>query len=242
MSGFQFQTGLVSSFEQRQLPGPVVKTQQQYTWTQDPQGRPYIGAVVSTMDPGTAYAKQSKMEQTLDVYGNVTQTKQYAFGNLVTPARTNNNTYLTTGNYPTYHLNNRLVTSTTSDGNYTIVLASNTYDTGTVYDTPTTPGRWNASHAGPAGRLTSSVTPGARRNYQYDKTGNVVSADDGYGHSVSVTPSQAADYARPGQIRPNNNANLAETLTWSTAFFGLTQDSAPNGATSSIAYDSAARP
>lgn len=65
--------------------------------------------------------------------------------------------------------------------------------------------------------------------------------DDGYGHSVDTAPSQAADYARPGQIRPNNDANLAENMVWNTAFLGLTQESGPNGSTALLTYDSYGR-
>jgi YD repeat-containing protein len=165
----------------------------------------------------------------------------YGFGNLTTPARTYTNTYVASGSYAAYHVNNRLLTSQVTDGTTTLTLVSNTYDTGTVVDTPTAAGQWNGSHAGPAGRLTVSVMPGAVRNYQYDKTGNLVHVDDGYGHSVDTTPSQAADYARPGQIRPNNDGNLAETMTWNTAFLGLTQESGPNGAVAALTYDSYAR-
>jgi YD repeat-containing protein len=236
-----FAIGLAWKYEQRQMPGQVVKARQEYTSVQDAQGRPYIGTKLATIDPGWNQ-KQSKTEQTLDVFGNVTQTKLYAFGNLVTPARTYTNTYLTTGAYAQYHVNNRLLTSQVSDGAASVGLVTNTYDTGTALDTPTTPGYWNSAHAGPAGRVTRAVMPGGARNLEYYKTGNVAKASDDYGHSVDTTPSQSANYARPGQVRPNNDANLAENYTWNTAFLGLTQESGPNGATGTVSYDAYARP
>jgi len=236
-----FNIGLVSSFEQRQMPGSVVKAKQEYTWTQDANLRPYISAVVATIDPGTGNQKQSKTEQTLDVYGNVTQTKQYAFGNLTTPARTYTNTYLASGNYPTYHLNNRLLTSQVTDGTNTVTLVSNTYDGGTALDPPTTPTRWNASHVGPAGRVTASTGPGTIRNMTYYKAGNLSSVNDGYGHSTDITPSESANYARPAAVTANNNSAFAENYTWNTAFLGLTQETGPNGTSASVSYDSYAR-
>jgi YD repeat-containing protein len=71
---------------------------------------------------------------------------------------------------------------------------------------------------------------------------DICKASDDYGHSVDTTPSQSANYARPGQVRPNNDANLAQNYTWNTAFLGLTQESGPNGTTGTVSYDAYARP
>jgi hypothetical protein len=46
------------------------------------------------------------------VYGNITQSLAFAYGNLTTPARTYNYTYVTDANYISRYIRNRLVTAT----------------------------------------------------------------------------------------------------------------------------------
>jgi hypothetical protein len=88
--------------------------------------------VPTTLDPpGVPWQSpwQTVTSQTVDQYGNVTQTKIYNYGNLTTPARTFNNTYLNTSNYTSRYILNRLQTSTVSDGVHpTVTLMTNTYD------------------------------------------------------------------------------------------------------------------
>jgi len=84
--------------------------------------------VLTTLDPGQSYQKQSKTEQTLYAYGNLTQSKVYHFGNFVTPARTFTNTFLSGTNYTSRHIYNRLVSSSVTDGVNNVTLATNSYD------------------------------------------------------------------------------------------------------------------
>jgi hypothetical protein len=56
--------------------------------------RPYVGTVVTTLNPGTGSAVQTKNTQTLDIYGNLSQSQVFHYGNLTTPARTYNYSYL----------------------------------------------------------------------------------------------------------------------------------------------------
>ena len=67
-----------------------------------------MGTVLTTLNPGQSYAAQSKSEQTLDSYGNIVQSKAYDYGNLTTPARTYNFTYLTDSNYISRYIRNRV--------------------------------------------------------------------------------------------------------------------------------------
>lgn len=53
----------------------------------DPNGKPYITQSTTTLEPGASSEKVSRVEQTRDGYGNVTQQKMYDFGNLTTAAR-----------------------------------------------------------------------------------------------------------------------------------------------------------
>jgi hypothetical protein len=85
--------GLVSTYQERGASAATLE--KDYTWAQDPAGRPYIGSVTTTMDPGQTYQAQTKTAQTLDIYGNMTQSQIFDYGNLSTPARTYNYTYLT---------------------------------------------------------------------------------------------------------------------------------------------------
>ena len=83
---------------------------------------PYISNTLTTLDPGQSYQAQKQTSQTLDKWGNVTQTLVYNFGNLATPARTYTNTYGSytgnVGNAPPYFFEvyNMLLTSTVTDG------------------------------------------------------------------------------------------------------------------------------
>ena len=76
--------------------------------------------------------KQKKTEQTLDTYGNITQTKLYDWGNLSSPARTYNHSYLTNSNYTSRYIFNRPTSSTVTGGGQTVTLVSNGYDSGAL--------------------------------------------------------------------------------------------------------------
>ncbi|MBM3813371.1 MAG: hypothetical protein FJW20_17235, partial [Acidimicrobiia bacterium] len=118
-------------FEQFALPSATLMRQEDFTWTADATGRPYVASVLSTIDPGTAFAKQSKVEQTLDIHGNVTQRKLYDYPNLTTPARTYNYTYhyhITAPSYYVDYMTNRLLTASVSSGAQSFTLLTNTID------------------------------------------------------------------------------------------------------------------
>src|SRR5262249_49966126 len=91
---------------------------------------PYVGTVVNTVNPGASQV-QSKSTQTLDAYGNLTQSAVYDFGNLTTPVKTYNYTYLhnVDGNYDARYIRNRGTNVTVKPaGGPTTTLAMNTYD------------------------------------------------------------------------------------------------------------------
>ena len=92
---------LVSAYQEKGASAATIE--KDYTWTQDPAGRPYIGSVTTTMDPGQTYQAQTKTAQTLDLYGNISQTQIFDYGNLGTAARTYNYTYLTDWNFNQYY-------------------------------------------------------------------------------------------------------------------------------------------
>jgi RHS repeat-associated protein len=240
--------GLVTSYEQRHTPGPVTKRKQDYTWVQDSNGRPYIGTVLVTIDPGQSYQKQSKTEQTLDVFGNLTLRKEYAFGNLVTPAKTYTNTYSTTVPHQIYYIRNRLWNSQVTDGVSTVTLVSNQYDAYDGYTTltslPSTPQQFDSTKTTSftsRGNPTHVNLPSRTLKYSYDVTGTVTRVADVAGRYVDVASTSATDYARPATVTPNGDGTLTDTMSWSS-HLGLTQETGPNGETATVTYDSNARP
>lgn len=238
--------GLVSSYEERGGAGQPAIHKKDFTWTQDAAGNPYTSAVLTTLDPGQSYQKQSKLEQTLNVYGSVTQSKIYDFGNLVTPARTYTHTYLTGTNYTSRYINNRLTQSQVTNGTTTITLVTNTYD-GAYTQTPlgSLYGHHDTANYGTGllyrGNVTRHTQQGAYTDFRYDYTGTTKTATDNLGYSQAVTPAAYSNNDVPGVITPNSNTNLNTSLTYS-AFFGVTSETAPNASTSSLSYDGYARP
>ncbi len=103
-----------------------------YTWTQDANGTPYPGATNTTLDAGTGNAATMRTEQTVDIHGNVVQSKvyNYAPGNSPGPlCGTTTNTYLTSSNYTSRSMYNRLWYATVANGSgQSAGVVTNTYD------------------------------------------------------------------------------------------------------------------
>ncbi len=187
--------GLVTIYQESRTSDGKLLHQLNYTWSQDLAGRNYIGRTQDILDPGQSYMATKQTDQNIDSYGNVTQSKLYAYGNLSSPAKTYNNTYVTDTNYTSLHMYNRLLTSTVTDGNgNTLTLVSNTYDRGTVTDAPGA--LWlDTPTSDPSfmyrGNVTSSTSFGHTVDTQYDVTGTVVYTDDGNAnHGVTVYQQQ----------------------------------------------------
>jgi RHS repeat-associated protein len=235
----QWYAGLLSVFEDRSSPWTGVLRDRGYGWAQDATGNAYLSQVAIYQDPETSYEKVSFTTQILDTHGNVIRQDIYDYPNQTTPARTYLYTYLTNANYTSRHIWNRLV-SATANGT---TLVTNTYDGSTLTDRTELSEHDLDYGTGFTyrGNLTRSVTPGAVKNIAYDITGAAVSANDGYGHTVSSTLSSGTNYAAPDAITPNSNENLASAYTY-TSFLGLASVTAPNGAYSRIQYDSYGRP
>ena len=87
--------GLVNLQQDIDKASGTAKNTTAFTWAADARGNRFITASLATLDPGTAYQKQLKSEQMLDLYGNITWSKAYDFNNLTTPKATYNYTYLT---------------------------------------------------------------------------------------------------------------------------------------------------
>ena len=238
--------GLNTAYEDRLAPGQPAMRRQDFTWTQDAAGTPYIGTALTTLDPGTAWQAQFKTEQSLDTHGSVVWTKLYDYGNLSTPARTYNHTYLTNANYTSRFMFNRAVTSTvTPAGGGPITLFTNYYDN---Y------GGCGPFAQGPVGGLVDfdpayatllyrgnvayRATPNGSMCYVRDGLGTVRTQTDGAGHATTSNSSASTNYAVPAAI---SGGGVTNTFAY-TAFLGIASVSEANGSASLFSYDAGARP
>ncbi len=223
--------GQVLSFQERGSTGGSVLRQQDFTWTADATGRPYVGAVVAALD-----GVQSKSEQTLDGYGNVTVSKQYDYGNLTTPSRTYTNTYLTASYYTSLYMRNRLLTSTVTGAGQTMTLATNTYDGTAIPGGGGAVRQWVSVGPTYRGNLSRVVKPGSIANVYVNAQGMTPKTTDDSGHEINV--SMGYNGAVPAAIM---GGGLTMSMSYNS-FLGLTQETGSNGETAAIGYDSVGRP
>ena len=230
--------GLVTAYQGQQLPGPTTLSENDFTWSQDANGNFYISSTLNTYNPG---GFQTKVSQSVDLYGNVTQVQKYQFGNLTTPSRTYNYQYLNTSNYTSRYIYNRLTNASVTDGTNNASIAQNVYDSNFQYVPPftTNPQEWDTTYAtlGYRGNLTSSTTPSGASLYAYDQAGNIAYAQIN-GVTTSVTTTTTTNFAAPSQY---TTGSLTNSMTY-TSFLGLSNSTAPNGDSVSTSYDSFARP
>jgi len=222
--------GLVTQYQGRQLPGPVAKVQNDYTWAQDAVSNSYIASATTTADPGQSYAAAKMTTQTVDTYGNVTQVNTYDYGNLTTPIRTDNYTYLNTSGYTSLYIFNRLTSSpTTTIG----------YDQQTPADPPSGYYEWDASvqNVSARGNPTTITSTAGTTTVRYDFAGGP-SVTIVNGLTSTSSNSTATNFAVPEQITVGS---LSTTMTYNS-FLGLTNETGPNSSSVSLGYDVLARP
>ena len=225
-----------------------------FTWGQDSVGVAYLGSALTTLDPGQSYQKQSKTEQWLDRWGNVTETRLYDYGNLNIPARTVLNTYLSGSQYDSRYIRNRL-TSSAVNGTQ---VESNVYDS---YSSPGGPAYLYAANrtGNPAnnprqhdnagfgesfywrGNPTYRVRSGVTLWVSYDTTGTVYGTRDIAGATNTQDVTTSTNYAAPSRLTPNGTDSLAVNLGY-TGWLGLSSATGPNGANNWTTYDSLGRP
>src|SRR6266853_936648 len=77
-----WQRGLASDFSQKATASSTNgMTHDFYLWAQDSGGRPYMSPKTSLTDEGMSYQQSAVSTQTLDQYGNVTQSVIYPYNN-----------------------------------------------------------------------------------------------------------------------------------------------------------------
>jgi YD repeat-containing protein len=237
--------GLTTAYEERETTGAAL-IRKEYTWTQDGNLRPYVGTVVTTLNPGTGSAAQTKSTQTLDIYGNLTQSQVFHYGNLVTPARTYNYSYLhqSNGNYAARYIFNRLTSATVNDGSGAQSLVANVYDQGatTAYGAPLL---HDSANYGPGlvyrGNVTRRDTASGTTITYYLTTGvaNIVTNEAGV--TINNSTSGATGYSLPEVITPGGNGNLATSIGYNSSW-GVMSVTGANGANATTSYDSYGRP
>ena len=238
--------GTVTRYEDRPSSAQASSPMQRkdFTWTQDSLGNPYIGTVLTTLDP-TGANMQSKTTQTLDTYGNVLTSNIYDYPSLTTPARTYTNTYLHQSNstYIPFYILNRLMTSAVSNSSTNVTLVSNSYDPfpsnpGTMYEHDPFYNNTNFQYRGNV--FYSQKAGGPLTMTYYDVGGNPTSATDGV-TTTSVSTTSTTNYAAPSVITPNSNSNLQTTASY-TSWLSMSSVTGPNNTTASTTYDTFGRP
>lgn len=236
-------TGLIATFNESSANPSTLVRQTTYAWSQDTTGNSYIGSLQQTTDPSSNTPVTKRTDQVLDSYGNVTQSNLYDYGNLSSPSRVYNNSYLSGTNYSSQYIFNRLVTSTvTPSGGSALTLVTNTYDTAAPSDAPGITQHDSAYGTSflYRGNVTSSVSFGNTQQSTYDITGTAVTLNDGVTtHTITTTTGTATNYSAPSAITTANSLTTSVAYDAQLNTTGITN---PNGGVASSVYDSSSRP
>ena len=178
-----------------------------YEWKSTVAGAPYIGTIVTALDPGTADEATSKEEFDRDLFGNLTENRKYDYGNPLQPIRVIRNTYLTDPAYIERGIYDLLLTSTIGDGRESVEQIRNMYDTTLLVDLQ------NISEHDPKygvgqtirGNLTESVVGDVYSRIKYDISGVVDSFEDGVGSQTSFSEDKQVDISKRRKTIPDSN-------------------------------------
>jgi RHS repeat-associated protein len=252
--------GLATEFVQSTSAGGTVLQDDLYTWSSGPAGNPYISTKASTTGQGTSNVATATSTQTLDQYGNVTQSVIYPYNNTTTPLATYNYTYLTSSTYTSNYIFNRLVTaSVTPAGGSAITLVTNTYDAltncttwlsnippiqcsgfvtpssgGPVYNVDPSP----PIPVGQRGYLNYSVTPAKSTTLAVYTYGSPAMSWGSDGTVSSASADASTNFNAPVTITSQSYQTILAYNSW----LGVTQSQGANGEQMSMSYDSFGRP
>ncbi|MBV8844418.1 MAG: hypothetical protein JO307_16545, partial [Bryobacterales bacterium] len=221
--------GLVSTYYGRQEPGWALRDEVVPGWVQDAVGNSYIAATQTVLDPGQPSQAVKQTNQTVDIYGNVTQVVYYNWNNLSTPMRTDNFTYLNSSAYTSQYIFNRLTSSPTTTISYdgaglSSVSGLREWDS-------------NVQNVTARGNPTTITGPDGTTTFTYNVAGAPASMTVN-GVMVAVTTNGSTNYAAPSQL---TTGSLTQTMSYNS-FLGTTSTTGPNNASVSIGYDANARP
>jgi RHS repeat-associated protein len=258
--------GLTTQYDVVKWPGWDFQYRTESTWSTDANGKKYISVAVATNDPGKAFAIVKKTEQTLDVFGNMTEMKLWDWKLPANPwpaaRRVYTNSYLATSPYVTAYIRNRLLVSSYTENGVlpATVLVSNAYDdyspgclggAGSCAMLATSSARQkDAAYTGSLtlrGNVTSSskfgdgsslALPATWGWRYYDDTGNVVKTRSPQFIVGTVVEDSAKNYAVPSSMTV---AGLTSTMSWNNAL-NLTGTTGANSETAAINFGVDARP
>jgi YD repeat-containing protein len=257
-SGSAWQLGLVSQFIQSASVGGTVLKSDTYTWSQDPAGNPYISAKSSASDPGSSNPQSALTTQTLDQYGNVTQSVLYPYNNTTTPIKTYVNTYLNSSTYTSNYIFNRLLSMTMTLAAGSPFTVTNSYDSMTncnsaILTTPPTPcgGLVNPPGGGPTtdvdpspiplgqrGYLSTTTTPAVTTSSSIYTYGAVAASVGSDGSTTTASADASTNYAAPITIASQSYPQILAYNPW----LAVTQATGANLEQISASYDIWGRP
>jgi YD repeat-containing protein len=229
-----FTEGLATQYQGRQLPGPVIKIQNDFTWAQDtaPYPNSYISSTLTTADPGQSFQAQKQTNQIVDIYGNVTQVQNFDWG--LSTYKKYTYTYLSgTGShtYITDYMQNRLLSAVVTDGTSTITLVQNSYDSGYFYN-----GQYYGPNYGP-GVVTRLATLKGISTFAYNSNGTVRTGMVN-GVITNVDYSSSPNYAAPSLLTVGS---LSQSFTYTQYLSPLTATGS-NADMNSVVYLDISRP
>jgi YD repeat-containing protein len=253
-AGSVWQLGLISQITQAVTAAGTPLQSDTYTWSQDPVGRPYISAKTSSIGQGTSNPQTRYSTQTLDQYGNVTQSVVYPYynGTRGSAIRTYVNTYLSASNYTSNFIFNRLSTTTLDAGQGPFTIQSNQYDTAgcaTAADGQSVCGGWTGAPTGPGREIGAGLPAGSQgalittigvkgSGTTYYHWGMIVSVNYDDGTTSTASADSPTNYAAPQSITVQN---YNQTLSYSP-WLGVTQTTGANGEQLQMTYDTYGRP
>ena len=251
--------GLASEFVQNASSGGTALQDDLYTWSQDPAGNPYISTKASTIGQGTSNVETATSTQTLDQYGNVTQSVVYPYNNTTRlRSKTYANTYLSSSTYTSNYIFNRLASvSVTPAGLSAVTLVTQHLRRRRLHgcdirysclrvrrlgDADEQPYRCDgpdaARTAGTALNLSYSLMPGKTATVAVYNYGSMAAAWGSDGSSSSASADPSTNFNAPVSISSQSYQTALAYNSW----LGVTQTLGQNGEQMSMTYDSYGRP
>ena len=227
-----FTQGLLTKYVEQVGPSTAWtdKTVVDNTWAQSGSNNVYIQESLSTIDPGTAFQKQSKVVISgISNTGAVTESKTFGYASLSTEQKKVNCSYYT------YNLPG---TCTTTENGSTVTLAVNYYDQGTPAALPGGARLWTDLGNNTL-KLTSASDGLTTTTFGYNKAGQQVDTSGPEG-TTATTYAGTAGSIVPQTVTPNSTSAFSATMGWN-GFLGLTSVTPANGNGVTYGYDSYAR-
>ena len=181
-----------------------------YLWKYTVVGIPYVGTILTVLDPGTPDESATKEEFDRDLFGNLAENRKYDFGNPFQPMRVVRNTYLTDGAYIERGIYDLLLTSTIGDGKESVEQIRNQYDTTSLVDLQNLSEHDSGygTRQTIRGNLTESVVGDVYSRIKFDITGVVDTFEDGIGSRITFSGDKQENGLKSKKMILDNNTIL----------------------------------